>query len=306
MMTSGAESLLPPLVAILLAILFRQVVLPLSIGVLVGAFLIAHINDYAWYGSILVFAQEMYDAVFSKSHLQALAFSLLLGGMVGVLECGRSMHSLILIFSRRIRSRQGGQTLIAASGLAIFFDDYANTLLVGGTMRTSADRYGISREKLAYLVDSTAAPIAGLSVVSTWAAIEISYMADGLRAAGINESSAAFEMFLQSIPYRFYPWVALATVFMIAISGRDFGPMRIAEQRASDGVLKPEFTLEDSDDSVQQDATNSRGGRLWIAAVLPVAFCLIAVGAVLIGTRCPSCASRCVGRCVGRGDCRVA
>ena len=283
-MTSGAESLLPPLVAILLAILFRQVVLPLAIGVFVGAILIARMNDLSWFGSLFVFSQEIYEAVFSSSHMQALAFSLLLGAMVGVLESGRSMESLIRIFSRRIKSRQGGQTLIAASGLAIFFDDYANTLLVGGTMRTSADRYGISREKLAYLVDSTAAPIAGLSVVSTWAAIEISYMADGLRAAGFNESSAAFEMFLQSIPYRFYPWVALATVFMIAISGRDFGPMRIAEQRASGNLPRSNFMLADSDDLMQRNAEKDREGRLWIAAVLPVAFCLIAVGAVLIGT----------------------
>ena len=283
-MTSGVESLLPPLVAILLAILFRRVVLPLAIGVFVGAVLIAYIHDFAWYGSILVFFQEIYEAVWSTSHLQALAFSLLLGAMVGVLESGRSMESLIRIFSRRIKSRQGGQTLIAASGLAIFFDDYANTLLVGGTMRTSADRFGISREKLAYLVDSTAAPIAGLSVVSTWAAIEISYMADGLRAAGINESSAAFEMFLQSIPYRFYPWVALATVFMIAISGRDFGPMRTAEQRASGKLRKQENALMDSDHPAEHNTGKDREGRLWIAAVLPVAFCLIAVGAVLIGT----------------------
>ncbi|KAA1260268.1 Malate-2H(+)/Na(+)-lactate antiporter [Rubripirellula obstinata] len=283
-MTSGAESLLPPLVAIVLAILFRRVVLPLAAGVFVGAVLIAWKIDLAWHGSLTVFYDEIYEAVFSSSHLQALAFSLLLGAMVGVLESGRSMHSLIRIFSRRIRSRQGGQTLIAASGLAIFFDDYANTLLVGGTMRSSADRYGISREKLAYLVDSTAAPIAGLSVVSTWAAIEISYMADGLRAAGITESSAAFEMFLQSIPYRFYPWVALATVFMIAISGRDFGPMRIAEQKASRGHRESELNSVGSNPVAEEDTNDYPQRRLWIAAVLPVAFCLIAVAVVLVQT----------------------
>lgn len=283
-MTSGAESLLPPLVAIVLAILFRRVVLPLAVGVFVGAILIAWKIDLPWYGSLRIFADEVNDAVFSSSHLQALAFSLLLGAMVGVLEHGRSMHSLIRIFSCRIRSRRGGQTLIAASGLAIFFDDYANTLLVGGTMRSSADRYGISREKLAYLVDSTAAPIAGLSVVSTWAAIEISYMADGLRAVGITEPSAAFSMFLQSIPYRFYPWVALATVFMIAISGRDFGPMRIAEQKASRTRLGSQSLAEKTEWVADEDAVSDRDARLWVAAVLPVAFCLAAVAVVLIGT----------------------
>ncbi len=84
-------------------------------------------------------------------------------------------------------------------------------------MRSTADRYRISREKLAYLVDSTAAPVAGLSVVSTWAAIEISYMGEGLKAAGIDDTSAAFQMFIQSIPFRFYPWLALAMVFTVSI-----------------------------------------------------------------------------------------
>jgi Na+/H+ antiporter NhaC len=276
---SGVESLVPPLVAITLAIALRRVVLPLAAGVGVGAVLIAVKDGDPWLGTPWVLFWEMVDAVFSASHLQALLFSLLLGAMVGVLERGGSMQSLIRIFSRRIASRRGGQTLIASSGLAIFFDDYANTLLVGGTMRSSADRYAISREKLAYLVDSTAAPIAGLSVVSTWAVIEISYMADGLRSSGITEPTAAFEMFLQSIPYRFYPWVAIATVFMIAISGRDFGPMRIAEQSASDAGPKMD---DESRDSVSLSQTPKSG--LWLAAVVPVGMCLAAVAWVLIAT----------------------
>ncbi len=142
------------------------------------------------------------------------------------------MRSLIAHLSRRIRSRRGAQTMIATSGLVIFFDDYANSLLVGGTMRSTADRFGISREKLAYLVDSTAAPVAGLSLISTWAVTEISYIADGLSKAGIDDSAVALTMFIESIPYRFYAWFALATVFIVAWTGRDLGPMRQAEANA--------------------------------------------------------------------------
>jgi Na+/H+ antiporter NhaC len=178
-MQFGPESLLPPLVAIVFAMITRKVVLPLAAGVLVGSLLLAHGNpETSWWDAPVVFYQALETSVVTKSHLQALAFSLLIGGMVGVLEAGGGMRALIQRLSRKVKSRQGAQTMIATSGLAIFFDDYANTLLLGGTMRSTADRYRISREKLAYLVDSTAAPVAGLSVVSTWAAIEISYMGE--------------------------------------------------------------------------------------------------------------------------------
>ena len=161
-MQYGLESLLPPVVAIVLAILTRTVVLPLAAGVFSGALLLAHGDpERAWYQAPLVFFEAMQGSMFSQSHLQALAFSLLLGAMVGVIESGGGMRSLVRWLAGRVRSRRGVQTMIATSGLAIFFDDYANTLLLGGTMRSTSDRFGISREKLAYLVDSTAAPVAG-------------------------------------------------------------------------------------------------------------------------------------------------
>ena len=126
----------------------------------------------AWWNALVIFVTTIYESISSLSHIQALIFSLLLGAMVGTLETGGGMRVLIQRVSSKIKSRRGAQTLIATSGLAVFFDDYANTLLLGGTMRSTADRYRLSRQKLAYLVDSTAAPVAGLAVVSTWAAIE--------------------------------------------------------------------------------------------------------------------------------------
>ncbi len=329
-MQFGPESLLPPLVAIALAMITRKVVLPLAVGVFVGAFLLARENaadlslydlvpflevseadrgsrriETAWWHTPLVFLKSMKESIDSKSHLQALAFSLLFGAMVGVLEVGGGMRSLIQRLSRKVKTRRGAQTMIATSGLAIFFDDYANTLLLGGTMRSTADRYGISREKLAYLVDSTAAPVAGLSVVSTWAAIEISYMGEGLKAAGIEDTSAAFQMFIQSIPFRFYPWLALAMVFTVSISGRDFGPMRQAESKA-------DFDRTDrgSESSPRHDESN----WLWIAAVLPVVLCLASVGVVLAITGLQSIDAqdatfglvRFVGEVLGNGDSYLA
>ena len=226
--------------------------------------------------SLKIFSRAIYDAIVSTSHLQALVFSLLLAAMVGTLEYGGGMRVLIERISVRIKTRRAAQTMIASSGLAVFFDDYANTLLLGGTMRPTADRYKISREKLAYFVDSTAAPVAGIALISTWTAIEISYLADGLANAGIDSQSRAFELFLQSIPYRFYPWLALVMVFTIAWTQRDFGPMFTAEN----GRFKEE---EDSQVSTLEEDESSNS-KLWLAAVAPVVLCLVTVLAVLVYT----------------------
>jgi Na+/H+ antiporter NhaC len=327
-MQFGPESLLPPLVAIVLAIATRKVVLPLAAGVFVGACLLAHANvanmslydllplvtidptvreasliDTSWWHAPIVFLVALKESIFAKSHLQALAFSLLVGAMVGVLEGAGGMRALIERLSNRIRSRRGAQTMIATSGLAIFFDDYANSLLIGGTMRSTADRYRISREKLAYLVDSTAAPVAGLALVSTWAAIEISYMGEGLKSAGITDPTAAFGMFIQSIPYRFYPWLAIAMVLTIAITDRDFGAMRKAELAA---VANTDGQPDGGDSQRNQSASE----MLWMAAVAPVVVCIAAVICVLVITGSPAANDldpsagllRFTGQIMGNGD----
>ena len=267
----------------------------------------------AWWNALVIFVTTVYESISSMSHIQALIFSLLLGAMVGTLESGGGMRVLIQRVSSKIKSRRGAQTLIATSGLAVFFDDYANTLLLGGTMRSTADRYRLSRQKLAYLVDSTAAPVAGLAVVSTWAAIEISYMADGLAVAGIKDNQAAFEMFIQSIPYRFYPWLALVMVYCITVSQRDFGPMLKAEQAA---------LTSDSDGDFEADENAVEPyPRLWWAAVVPVVLCVVSVMLVLVYTGLEARASvpesavvdqaengllRQAGQIIGNGDSYVA
>ena len=267
----------------------------------------------AWWNALVIFVTTIYESISSMSHIQALIFSLLLGAMVGTLESGGGMRVLIQRVSSKIKSRRGAQTLIATSGLAVFFDDYANTLLLGGTMRSTADRYRLSRQKLAYLVDSTAAPVAGLAVVSTWAAIEISYMADGLAVAGIKDNQAAFEMFIQSIPYRFYPWLALVMVYCITVSQRDFGPMLKAEQAA---------LTSDSEVDCEADGNAMEPyPRLWWAAVVPVVLCVVSVMLVLVYTGMKVHASvaesavvgqaengllRQAGQIIGNGDSYVA
>ncbi len=273
----GLLSLLPPLVAIALAIALRQVVIPLLLAIACGAIILTGIDQGAGHlivGSLREFVLAIWKSVFDYDHLRALVFSLTLGAMVGVLEAGGGMVALVNRFAKRIRSRRGAQTMIASLGLGIFFDDYANTLLVGGTMRSTADRFGISRAKLSYLVDTTSAPVAGLSPISTWVVTEISLIATALAAASIVNVSA-FALLIASIPFRFYPILALVMVFTIAASDRDFGPM------------KDEVGHEPADDSGASDLISdvpSPAAVLGWAALIPIIGCVSGVIAWLYYT----------------------
>jgi len=288
--TFGLLSLLPSLVAIVLAIVTRRVILSLGLAVFVGAVLLAwkmppgavqdltawNLNE--WGGSsraLGILAFQMWGSISDGDHVSVLKFSLLLGAMIGVLEASRSMRLLIRDLSARVRGRRGGQTLVAGLGLGIFFDDDANTLLLGGTMRKACDGWRISRAKLAYLVDSTAAPVAGLALVSTWVATEISLIGDGLPE---DSSVSAFQLFVQSIVYRFYPIFALTLVFLIARTGRDWGPMLRAERE-----VQAAPAVDTTDTASTETLAASRRWH-WLAAILPIVICVAGVGIVLVQT----------------------
>lgn len=268
------------MVAIVLAIVTRRVVASLGLAVAVGAALLAWKlprADDEPDGHVIVRTgrflwQHIEQSLFDADHVSVLQFSLLLGAMIGVLEASHSMQTLMRQLAARARGRRGGQTLVASLGLGIFFDDYANTLLLGGTMRSVCDTLRISRAKLAYLVDSTAAPVAGLALVSTWVATEVSLIGEGLPE---GSTVSAFELFVQSIAYRFYPVFALVLVFIIARTGRDFGPMLRAERAAIGQSVQ-------STARVVGDGRSSRW--LWFAALFPVLVCVATVAGVLVFT----------------------
>jgi Na+/H+ antiporter NhaC len=163
-------------------------------------------------------------------------------------------------------------------GLLIFIDDYANTLLVGNTMRPLTDRLRISREKLAYIVDSTAAPVASIAIISTWIGVEVGLIADAFTDLGIERDP--YGTFVASIPYRFYPIFALIFGFMVAFSGRDFGPMLRAERRARTmGKVLRDGAVPLAD--FESGALEPPAGKPHrsINAVLPI---LVVVGSVLL------------------------
>jgi Na+/H+ antiporter NhaC len=288
----GWLSLLPPLLAILLALVFREVLLSLFAGVWLGALLLNGWDPFA--ASLRTIDQYILNTVASNAdHVAILIFSLLLGGMVGVMSRSGGTHGIVEAMRPLATSARRGQFFTWLAGLFIFFDDYANTLVVGNTMRPVTDRLHVSREKLAYIVDSTAAPVAVLAVISTWVGFEISLIGDTLGGVAAQATDAAvgeqllrasqnpFNVFLHSIPYLFYPIFAVIFVALTVLTRRDFGPMLAAERRAraTGEVLRPGAT----------PAAEVTGGlmeppagvqRRWINAALPV---LAVIVAALIG-----------------------
>ncbi|PTX22309.1 transporter (NhaC family) [Pontibacter mucosus] len=224
-------SILPPLIAIVLALLFRQVLLALFAGIWVGGFVIYGLS----FNSILVGLLAVADtfllkALVDSDHASVIIFSMLIGGMVAIISKNGGMAGVVHLLSRYARSAKSSQLVTWVLGIAIFFDDYANTLIVGNTMRPVTDKHRISREKLAYIVDSTAAPVAAIAFVTTWIGAELGYIKDAATKLGIEEG--AYSLFFHSLQYAYYPVLALVFMLILILMNRDFGPMHRAEQRA--------------------------------------------------------------------------
>lgn len=226
-MEPGLLSLLPIVVAIGLALLTRQVLLSLFSGLLTAALLVH--GGTPWSALLHTVDPWLLDALADRDHMKVTLFSLLVAATISVSSRSGGTEALVSLITRRATTRRSGMVATWAAGQVVFFDDYANCLVVGSSMRPVADRLRISREKLAYLVDSTAAPVATVALISTWVGFEVGLMDDAFSNAGLEINAYAF--FLEGLPYRFYPLLALAFGFFIAISGRDFGPMAAAESR---------------------------------------------------------------------------
>jgi Na+/H+ antiporter NhaC len=237
----GWLSLLPPLIAIVMALIFREVVLSLFLGIWLGALLLNGWNPVT--ASLRSVDQFLVGPVAGDADkLAIIMFSLMLGGMVGVMSRSGGTRGIVEAMRPLATSPRRSLFFTWLAGIIIFFDDYANTLIVGNTMRPVTDRLRVSREKLAYIVDSTAAPVAAIAVISTWVGFEISLINDALQTSAaqatdpvLREQLAAanpFNVFLHSIPYLFYPIFAVTFVLMTIVTRRDFGPMLRAETRA--------------------------------------------------------------------------
>jgi len=230
--TADWTSILPPAIAIGLALWFRAVIPAIFFGIWAGM-VIEYGFSFAnlFRGLLDAFQVRIFRVMLNPDHLSVLLFTGMIGGMVGVISRNGGMHGVVDIVMRWANSARRGQLAVWFLGLCIFFDDYTNTLVVGNTVRPVTDKLKISREKLAYLVDSTAAPVACVAVLTTWVGYELGLIARAIQGLQGFEMQAT-AVFLNSVLYSFYPLLAIFFVFLVGWSGRDFGPMSAAERRS--------------------------------------------------------------------------
>jgi len=230
----GMWTLLPPLIAIILAFVTKNVVISLATGVFSGTLMVSFTGNTsvikaipnAFTSMISTIVGSMADGWNAGIILQVLA----IGGLIALITKMGGAHAVAEALAKKATSPRSSQFVTWVMGLFIFFDDYANSLIVGPIMRPVTDKQRISREKLAFIIDATAAPIAGIALVSTWVGYEVGLIKDAFAETGIE--AGAYSVFLQTIPYRFYNFFILAFIVFTIIFLKEFGPMRKAEQRA--------------------------------------------------------------------------
>lgn len=282
-----SRSLIPPLVAILLAMIFRRPLLALATGVVLGSVLEqlmhgASLGKGTLTGAVHVVTRYLPREFLEPTRLQIAIFIVCMLALVGIMTRAGGIRGLmdrLALFARDARRSQVATFFI---GMVVFFDHYANTILVGTTMRPLTDRFKVAREKLAYLVDSTAAPVAGLSIFSTWIAFEVSTFSVQLPEAGMA-ASQGYEIFLRTMPYRFYSLFTLFLVGLIVFTGKDFGPMLRAERRARRGKVMRDGARPLVHQSVK-DLEPVEGARILArTALVPLAtFLFVTIGAILV------------------------
>ncbi len=275
----GWLSILPPLIAIGLALIFKRVIPALFLGVWIGAWIATGLTLLGLWTSLLAsFGVYVQDAMLDSSHISIILFSLMIGGMVGIIRKNGGTHGIVNKLIGWASTPTRGQVSTNILGIVIFFDDYANTLIVGNTMRSITDKLRISREKLAYIVDSTSAPVASLALVTTWIGFEVSLINEALQTIGGLQLSG-YGVFLESILYRFYPWMALLFVFFIAFTDREYGPMYDAEHRArtTGKVLGDDAQVDEAAVEGQMLKPKEDKPQRAMNAVIPVAVLVFAV-----------------------------
>lgn len=266
-------AILPPLVAIALAFITRRVILSLFLGAVAAGAIGGFLSDNAWgmlSGALLDPPRHIYHALSDTWNLQVLAFVVLVLAMVALITQAGGFRGIVLRLEPYARGPRSTRVVTVLLGFIVFIDDYANTMVVGGAMRPLSDRYRISREKLAFLVDATSAPVAGLMVVSTWIGYEVGQFDEVSRSLGLGRDGYA--MFFDALGFRFYCLMLLLFVIFNAVSGRDFGPMARAERRA----LRSAAPINDTDEA---DGRNLQPARIsaWTAG-LPLTALLAYLG----------------------------
>ncbi|RKP19632.1 hypothetical protein ROZALSC1DRAFT_28785 [Rozella allomycis CSF55] len=278
----GILSILPSIITVALAMWLKQNILALFIGICIGSTFIYRYNPIT--GIMRAVDTIVVEALADSGHASVIYFCLLIGGMIAVIGKGGGAKGMAQAVTKFAKTRRSAQLVTFFVGIFIFFDDYASCLITGSTMRDIGAQLKISREKLSFIVDTCAATISCLFIVSSWVGVEVTQIEDGFKEAGIEEN--AYSSFLNAIPYKFYPILVLIFTFITIITGKDFGPMYRAERRAvvygkvSSDHAKPVVDVDDETMSPKSDKP-----QRWYNAVIPFLVIIFVVfgGMVLEG-----------------------
>ena len=263
-------ALLPPLIAIALALITKEVYSSLFIGILVGGLLW---SGFSFEGTMThVLSDGFVGSLADSYNVGILLFLVILGALVVMMNKAGGSAAFGRWAAEHIKSRVGAQIATVLLGILIFIDDYFNCLTVGSVMRPVTDKQNVSRAKLAYLIDATAAPICIIAPVSSWAAA-VAGFADG---SGMN----GFELFIRAIPYNLYALLTIAMMFAITIMKFDFGPMKKHEDNAKNGDIFSNEKLKEVADSMEG---NPRGRVCDLIAPIAVLIVACVLGMIYSG-----------------------
>ena len=240
-----AWSLVPPLVAIVLALITKEVYSSLFIGILVGGLFY---SNFSFEGTVLhIYNNGFLASLTDGYNMGILIFLVILGAMVCLMNRAGGSAAFGAWASKHIKSRVGAQLATIALGVLIFIDDYFNCLTVGSVMRPVTDKHNVSRAKLSYLIDATAAPVCIIAPISSWAAA----------VTGFVEGENGFEIFIKAIPYNFYALLTILMMVVLVVTKVDYGPMKRHEVNALAGDV---YTTSDRPyDNAESDYANPKG-----------------------------------------------
>jgi len=270
MIEADWSSLLPPMMALLVAVITRSIFPALFIGIWTGAWLMlgGGLSNIGL-SFVNVFDQNIVDALYNRDRIMLICFTLMIGGFITLLSANGGMRGILNAVKGYTNSPKSGQVATSSLGFIFFFDGIAGALLIGKTMQPVADRLKISRAKLAYIVDSTSAPIASIAFATSWIGYEISLI-QGVGEALPGFPENAYSIFLQSLKYSFYPILAVILVWTISITGKDFGPMLEAERKAKKAKIE-----------VLPEQKRETEKAYILNAALPIAVLLVSLATVM-------------------------
>lgn len=262
-------ALIPPVVAIVLALITKEVYSSLFIGIVIGGLFY---SNFQFEGTMLhVFNDGIVAALSDSYNMGIIVFLVVLGILVELMNRAGGSAAFGRWASTHIKTRAGAQIATIFLGMLIFIDDYFNCLTVGSVMRPVSDKHNISRAKLAYIIDATAAPICIIAPISSWAAA----------VTGFVEGADGFSIFMRAIPYNYYALLTIITMFAIVYMNFDYGPMRLHEENALTGDL---FTTPEREYENISEVDINENGKV-IDLIFPVVVLIIScvIGMIYTG-----------------------